>query len=457
MTWIDGTLLDHLWSAVGGPVDLAGAVSFRGGRVLSSRYPVADLASAAVASAGLAVAEFAADSGTCVSVTVDRPLAAAWFGPTFLPSGWELPAVWDAVAGDYRCVDGWIRLHTNDSRHRAVALGVLGVADSPERPADRSAVAAAVLGWAGQALEAAVVIAGGCAAELRTPEAWRNHHQGMAVAHDHLASRVFTDISATATVSGPAERPLAGLKVLDLTRVLAGPVATRFLAGFGAQVLRIDPPDRDEPALEVEMTLGKNCARVDLRLHRDWLLELLSQADVLIHGYRPGAMDGLGLSEGQLHAVRPGLVEVMLDAYGWSGPWRGRRGFDSLVQMSSGIAFPADGDPAAPPTPLPVQALDHSTGYLAATAALRGLCERRRTGLGSVSRVSLARTALLLQDFRTNPDRAPVQKLDRSGAQPEQTYWGPGKRLPGPVVVGSAQMSWTVPAAPLGSAPAEWV
>ncbi len=135
-------------------------------------------------------------------------------------------------------------------------------------------------------------------------------------------------------------RALAGLRVLDLTRVLAGPVATRFLAGFGADVVRIDPPGWDEPALEPEVTLGKSCARLDLRRDADRATfeRLLSGADVLVHGYRPGALDGLGYGAAARQSLAPGLVEVCLDAYGWTGPWAGRRGFDSLVQMSCGIA-----------------------------------------------------------------------------------------------------------------------
>ncbi len=457
MTWIDETLLEHLWSALGGPAELLDRVTFAGSRVISSAYPVADLASAAVAAAGLALAEFRAAGSEIDRVQVDRGLAGAWFGPTFAPQGWALPAQWDPVAGDYRCADGWIRLHTNDRVHRAAALGVLGLGDTADHPADRARVAAAAAGWVGERLESAVVAAGGCAAELRSPEAWRNHHQGMAVAHDHLATRVFTDIAAFAAVPGPADRPLDGMRVLDLTRVLAGPAATRFLAGFGAQVLRIDPVDRDEPSLEIEMTLGKHCARLDLKTRRDQLLELLAGADVLIHGYRPGAMDRLGLGERELHAARPGLVEVMLDAYGWSGPWRGRRGFDSLVQMSSGIAFPRDADPDSRPTPLPIQALDHGTGYLAAAAALRGVSERHRTGLGSVSRVSLSRTAMLLEDYRSDRDEGRIDTVDVGTAVAEQNFWGRGHRLPGPVTVGSARMSFSVAAAPLGSAPAAWV
>ena len=441
----------QMWSALGGGDELLDRVTFEGPRVLSSPYPVADLSAASVAVAGLAVAEF----GTPGEVSVDRALAGAWFGMTLRPVGWQLPAPWDPVSGDYRCSDGWIRLHTNDPVHRAAALAVVGVADEPVR-AERSAVEQAVLPWLGAKLEAAVVAAGGCAAQLRSPDDWRNHHQGMAVAHDQLVSRVFTDISSRPTVAGPPDRPLAGVRVLDLTRVLAGPAATRFLAGFGAQVLRIDPPGREEVGLDIEVTVGKRCARMDLREQRGELLDLLATADVLIHGYRPGAMDGLGLDERTLHGARPGLVEVMVDAYGWSGPWRGRRGFDSLVQMSSGIAFP--GEAGGKPTPLPVQALDHATGYLAAAAAVRGLSERRRTGLGSVSRLSLARTAMFLQDHRGAREEGEVERFDTeaAGGELEQTFWGPGYRLPGPVTVGPASMGFSVPAAPFGSADATW-
>ena len=196
-----------------------------------------------------------------------------------------------------------------------------------------------------------------------------------------------------------AGRPLAGVKVLDLTRVLAGPAATRFLAGYGADVLRIDPPDWNEPAIEPEVTLGKRCARLDLRQasDRSRFELLISEADLFIHGYRPEALDALGYGEDIRRALNPSLVDVRLDAYGWSGPWRSRRGFDSLVQMSTGIAAAGrawcGGDK---PVPLPVQALDHATGYLMAAAAVHGLALRLSRGQATSAGLSLARTAALL-------------------------------------------------------------
>jgi hypothetical protein len=194
------------------------------------------------------------------------------------------------------------------------------------------------------------------------------------------------------------ERPLAGLRVLDMTRVLAGPMATRLLAGFGAQVLRIDPPGYDEPngIGTGDLTLGKRCATLDLRSAggRAEFAALLAGADLLVHGLRPGALGALGLDADTRQAISPGLIEVTLNAYGWTGPWSGRRGFDTLVQNSAGLAL-AGGDWADTGAPYrwPLSILDHSAGYLMAAAAVAAVARRARTGHGSVSRVSLARVA----------------------------------------------------------------
>jgi hypothetical protein len=414
---------------------------------LPSAYAVTDLAVAALAHAAGAVADLIALDHPRPSVTVDRPLASAWFRASIRPIGWSLPPIWDAVAGDYPAADGWIRLHTNAPHHRAAALGVLGV------PAERDAVAAAVHAWEAEALEDAVVGAGGCAAALRSPAAWASHPQGAAVAAEPLVAEAPGTDAPPLPPATPA-RPLAGVRVLDLTRVLAGPVATRFLAGFGADVLRIDPPDWDEPPVVPEVTVGKRCARLDARTPagRRTLERLLGAADVLVHGYRPGALDALGLDAARRAELRPGLVEVTLDAYGWTGPWAGRRGFDSLVQMSTGIAAASGGERGAAarggggdkPVPLPVQALDHATGYLLAAAAVDGLARRRAQGRGTTTRCSLARTAAWLTSLPPTEDPGAHDDDATVVAEGvEDTTWGPARRLRPPIeVAGTHAPAW---------------
>lgn len=406
-------------------------------RSLPSVYDVSGLAAATIGCAAAEVAALVAErTGHEPTVVVDRGRASTWFASTVEPVDFSVPPVWDAVAGDYPCADGWIRLHTNAAHHRAAALRVL------DAPVDRDRVARAVLAWTGADLEAAVVAEGGCAAELRSLEAWRAHPQGSAVGTEPL---IAWSGSPAPWRSSHADRPLAGLRVLDLTRVLAGPVCTRFLAGWGADVLRIDPPDWHEPVLEAEVTLGKRCARLDLRTTAgvDVLGGLVAEADVVVHGYRPGALAGLGVGPFD------GVVDVALDAYGWTGPWAGRRGFDSLVQNSSGIA--AAGMAALAderPRPLPVQALDHATGYLMAAAVVRALRSGPRR-----ARLSLARTAALLVE---HPGDLGGEIGAPTSWSEEITAWGTLRRAAPPVTIGHGAPRWDRSATPLGSHRPTW-
>jgi hypothetical protein len=449
--------LRNIWTSLGGNSGLLPSVSFTEDGDLPSAFAVSDLAAGAIGAAGLAIADLLDTRGSeRLPIHVDRRLASFWFGTTIRPSGWSLPPPWDPIAGDYAAADGWIRLHTNAPHHRDAALAVL------RTPAEKDAVAAAVSRWRMDDLEAAVVERGGCAAAMRDLTGWAAHPHGKAVAAEPLAWIEDGDAAPDAGWTPPGNRPLAGIRVLDLTRVLAGPVATRFLAGFGADVLRIDPPGWDEPGVIPEVTLGKRCARLDLRQPADRRAfdELLASADVIVHGYRPDALSRLGLDAAARRRLRPGLVDVSLDAYGWTGPWRGRRGFDSLVQMSSGIAaegmrrFRTDR-----PKPLPVQALDHATGYIMAAGAVRGLTRRLTERIGSATRTSLARTAALLT-------AAPM--LDRNEAFPEPgdadfntaieaTSWGPAQRMKPPLIVEGAAMRWDHPASEPGSSAPVWM
>ena len=453
-------LLRTICAALHLPATASDAVHFTGSGELPSYYAVTDFGAASIGAAALAVRELIhAQGGSDRPVRVDRRLASLWFGWSIAPVGWERPPLWDAVAGDYATRDGWIRLHTNAPHHRQAALTVLGCAP------DRAAVAQAVAQWQGAALETAVVDHGGCAAQMRSAEQWRAHPQGRTVAAEPLIAFDAVPGAVDGAWAGAADpaRPLQGLKVLDLTRVLAGPIATRFLAGYGADVLRIDAPDWNEPGVIPEVTPGKRCARLDLRQAPDRAVfeQLLAQADVLVHGYRPDALAQLGYDGPFRRQCNPALIDVSLDAYGWAGPWAGRRGFDSLVQMSCGIAdhgMRMQG--ANRPLPLPVQALDHATGYLMAAAVVRGLLARLSAQRVLSAQLSLARTAALLMAY---PHHGDLPALAPAGAeagdyalQPEQTAWGPARRLMPPVAIDGAAMGWGTGASDLGSSPAKW-
>ncbi|MEO0465054.1 MAG: CoA transferase [Pseudomonadota bacterium] len=427
----------------------------RGEGGLPSWFDVTGLAFASIGAACREVSAWMANGDAQPAVSIDPACASWWFGMTLRPDGWELPPIWDAIAGVYQTRDGWIRLHTNAPHHRAAALRVLDCA------AEKPLVAKEVARWSAKELEAAIVAESGCAAEMRSLAEWADHPQGAAVAREPLIDwHSFEMVDASPAAIDP-KRPLAGIRVLDLTRVLAGPVATRFLAGWGADVLRIDPPGWAEANIEPEITIGKHCATLDLKT-ASGLSELkrrLADADIMIHGYRPGALDALGLDGETRRTHAPGLIDISLCAYGWTGPWAARRGFDSLVQMSSGIAHAgmvASGN--AHPTPLPVQALDHATGYLMAAAAVHGLRARRDAGLASSARVSLARVAHLLAG--TLGDDLPSPLRDESSvdvsAEVEDTSWGPGQRLRFPARIGDLSAHWPIPAGRLHRHPAKW-
>ncbi|MRW94573.1 acyl-CoA transferase [Duganella sp. FT80W] len=449
-------LLRAAWSALDLPITAIDAVRWTGEGELPSYFPTTGLAAASVAAAALAVRELiTAQGGAPASVTVDQRLASMWFSWSIHPVGWERPPLWDAVAGDYATADGWIRLHTNAPHHRTAALAVLGCA------AEREAVAQAVSAWRGQELEDAIIAQSGCAAMMRSMAEWNTHPQGQSVANEPLIAFSETSLAVARPWAWTSDRPLAGLKVLDLTRVLAGPVATRFLAGYGADVLRIDPPTWSEPGVIPEVTLGKRCARLDLTRPEDRAIfeSLLAQADILVHGYRPAALERLGYGEQYRRQLNPTLIDVALNAYGWTGPWFGRRGFDSLVQMSSGIAHHGMQQQGADkPVPLPVQALDHATGYLIAAAVVRALIARVNQGRTLQARLSLARTAKLLIDApaaRPAPALAATSDADYA-PQLEQTEWGPARRYRSPAIIEGTPMHWPRPASSLGSATASW-
>jgi crotonobetainyl-CoA:carnitine CoA-transferase CaiB-like acyl-CoA transferase len=404
-------LAGEVWGSLGADVGAdrgeQGHLTITGpAHVLPSVFPVTALATVGVAVATLGAARVGRSRGGSdgpTRVAVDtRHCALACRSEVYLRAfDTDLGDIWDPIAGNYAAADGWIRLHTNFRHHRQAALATLGLGGGADRPA----VAAAVARWKAVDLEDAVDAAGGCAAALRTVDEWRGSAAAAALATQPLVglTRIAETPLPNPSTAPPRNRPLAGLRVLDLTRVLAGPVAGRFLAAYGADVLRVDDPAGEDGAVPVaDTTVGKRATVLDLRAaaDRERFEQLVAGAHVVLCGYRPGALAALGYGPGELGALRPGLVVATLSAYGDQGPWGGRRGFDSVVQMATGIADEGGRAVAADrPVPLPAQLLDHVTGYLTAAGVTTALA-RRYTG-GGTWRVttSLARTAGWLLDL----------------------------------------------------------
>ena len=421
---------------------------------LAGPLPVSELLAETVGLVGVALTRLC--DQPFGQLNVDGRLSALWGVTSCEPIGWELPESWDLLSGAYKGADGWIRLHTNAVRHKSATLRVLGALGT------KQAVAKAISGHAVAPLEEEILAHGGAAARMIPWKKWQKHPQGRAIAQSPMIE--WTEKSAVAPnhlfqSDFCSERPLSGIKVLDLTRVLAGPIATRTLAGFGAHVLRIDPADWDELGLLHDTTVGKRCAELDLSNSADRLQfeTLLSEAHILVHGYRPGAMDQLGYDRGTLDKINPAHINVSLSAYGWYGPWSERRGFDSLVQFSAGIAELCS-DPSGTPGKLPVQALDHAAGYIMAACCLEALNIARR-GRVVAARTSLAQIAWLL--CRTNqvkPATAPIRSATQSDYVRgiEQSEWGGLKRLRPPLSMPFAQMRWDLPAGSLRRHCAKW-
>lgn len=365
------------------------------GNGLPSSLAVNALACGSVAAAALS--GLALHGGSHVVVD-PRQVSVAFRGDQLLNVDGRQFTSFAPLSGFFATADGWVRTHANYPHHEARLLEALGLSAG----AGRDALADALSGMRAQAAEDLVTEAGGVLARVRTAKEWRSSTQGRAVDELPLLARDLV------VESEPLEAPYRP-KVLDLTRVIAGPVATQTLGYVGADVLRVDSPHLVEPEDMYALTSSeKHSTLLDLDAHgdRETFEELLGTAEVVVTGYRPDALDRFGLSSAELAERHPHLVHATLSAWGSEGPWRGRRGFDSIVQAATGISM-AESPDGVRPGVLPAQALDQATGYLLAAGVFAAL--RARSLSGGVWRVSahLARTAHWLLD--AEPDAEPGQ------------------------------------------------
>jgi crotonobetainyl-CoA:carnitine CoA-transferase CaiB-like acyl-CoA transferase len=419
----------YAWSALQGDGALLERVSCRlREELLPARLPALELARATVAVCSLAAAELsslragASGSASGASVRVpsvrldDGAVATAFTSERHIRTDGHAPVIFAPLSRFWPTADGWLRTHANYPHHRAHLLSALGIAhDGRDETAVAEAVAAELAQRHAAEVEETVYAAGGLAVAVRSPEEWEAHPQGARFAGQPLVRTALMDQAPPLPLTDTAgPGALRSVRVLDLTRVIAGPVATRTLALLGADVLRIDAPQLPESAdTHADTGRGKRSTLLDLSSRADQATfeELLSAADVVITGYRPGALDRFGLAPESMADRRPGVVVGQINTWGPYGPWRRRRGFDSLVQAASGIAVTegqrdVDGTGEETPGALPAQALDHGTGYLLAAAVLRALTEQRRGRCGSrLVRLALAQTADWLQNGLTSGAR----------------------------------------------------
>lgn len=375
-------------------------------------------------------------------------VAAAFASLDHLRIDGRKPEGFAPLSGYFPARDGWVRLHANYPHHARALSGALGC-DSKEE------LIGAIASSSAADVAQRVTDAGGLAVTVRSPQDWRQSPEGRFVDSQPWIRFHLVDAVGPALEAG---RRLTGVRILDLTRVIAGPVATRFLALFGADVLRIDPPAMPELIDQyIDTGFGKRSATADFAdpAQREKLAALLEHADVLVMGYRPGALEKFGLDPHALRERYRSLVIVTLDAWGDDGRWGDRRGFDSLVQAAVGIAQRygrPEPDAGWRPGALPVQALDHSTGYGVAAAVLALLARRATAGAGW-AHMSLARTAHLLLDLPAGDgDR---RELEVPREETESPFGHLSFAAP-PVFADGHRIGYRGAPGPYGSDPLEW-
>ena len=440
----------------------ARAVEITGGTdpILPTSFRIAETSAAALAATGLAVSDlWQLRTGRRQDVAVDRRQATASLrsGHYMKLNGASVSTERNAVMGVYPAKNGrWSYLHCNFPNHRAAALGVLGV------PEDREAVREAVAKWDALELEEAIIAAKGAGGMVRTMDEWAKHPQAAAIASLPLMEIVKIGGSPPEKLPD-GDRPLSGIRVLDLTRVLAGPTCARTLAEHGADVLKISAAHLPNLGYQENDTgHGKLSAHLDLREPEDveTLRGLVRDADVFSQGYRPGTLGTRGFSPEALANVRPGIVFVSLCAFSHVGPWASRRGFDTVVQTVSGItARQGELFPGAAPGPqfYPVSAIDYLTGYLMAFGAMVALARRVREGGSWLVRISLAQTGRWLVGWGEVP-KGDLKDVPKEFTSAELERWSVTTDTPvgrlrhlGPVVrLSETPPRWARPSVPLG-------
>lgn len=457
--------LASIWAAAGLPDDSLAQLTMTGVEpVLPSSFAVGTAAQVSFAAAALAASDIGrARNGLRQQVQVGMHHAALECTARFLVDG-RAPDAWDQLAGLYACGphgrSGWVRIHTNFAHHRDGVLRLLGL---PEGAATtRDAVAQALASWRADAFEQAATDAGMVVAALRRFDEWDAHPQAAVIAGEPLVAieRIGDALPLELAALALPDRPLSGLRVVELTRILAGPVAGRMLAAYGADVLLVNAPHLPNIEAIADTSRGKLSALADLRTEtgREALRHVVRDAHVFMQGYRPGALAALGFAPADVAALRRGVVCASISAYGERGPWAGKRGFDSLVQCATGFNH-AEGLAAGTDQPraLPMQALDMASGALMAFGVQAALLRQQCEGGSWHVRVSLARTGQWLRQLGRLADGFRAPAADVNGLmETSASGWGVLSALRHAAVFSHTPAGWARPSMPPGSHALAW-
>lgn len=466
-TPLSKTPLSTLWSEAGLRADALQSLLLTGSDpVLPSSFAVGTVAQVSMAAAALAAQQIGAQrNGVIQQVSVDKREAALECTGFFSVDG-KAPDIWDKIAGVYACGQdtadgtGFVRLHTNFAHHRDGVLQLLGLPIGADTT--REQVAKALRNWRAADFEQAGTDAGLVVAMARSFDEWDAHEHSKVVARQPLvAIERIGDAAPREWAALPEDaQPLAGTRILDLTRILAGPVCGRTLAAYGADVMLVNSPHLPNIESIAETSRGKLSCHVDLQTaqgKRD-LENLVAGADVFVQGYRPGGIARRGFAPEEVARLRPGIVYVSLSAYGDVGPWAGKRGFDSLVQTATGFNHAeAAAAGSNQPKAMPVQIIDYTSGFLMAFGALAGLLRQRREGGSWHVRVSLARTGLWLRSLgRVENGLACPAANTESMRETSTSGWGTLVALRHAARFSHTPAGWKRPAMPPGSHPPVW-
>jgi crotonobetainyl-CoA:carnitine CoA-transferase CaiB-like acyl-CoA transferase len=453
--------LAGLWQLAGLPREALACAHLTGDDpVWPSSFRVATAAQSTITAAALAACELGHARATPrQDVTVNAVHASAECLGWFSVDG-RTPESWDPFSGLYRARDGWVRVHANFVHHREGALRLLGLDPATAQRADAER---ALQAWDAVAFETAAAEAGVVATALRSFAQWDATGAGQAVAAQPLftITRIGDAPPRALPPLTPQQRPLEGVRVLELTRILAGPVGGRALAAYGADVMLVNAPHLPNIEHIADTSRGKRSALADLRTDagRAALDGLLETAHVFVQGYRPGAIARLGYGPEAVAERRPGIVCVSLSAYGTQGPWKDRRGFDSLVQTASGFNV-AEGEAAgdaAKPKALPMQILDQATGYLIAFGAAAALWRQQREGGSWHVQVSLAQTGHWLRQLGRVPDGLLAKAPDlQPFLESSPSAYGTLMALRHSADLGRTPARWSRPSERPGDSPARW-